>query len=218
MRYLASVCALLLIINAAHAQDAAVPSEEKPVPVKVTAGSLLKEAGSYLDSVAEEMAENEDESRVKNDVRFNAFGVPDTIVGVMENQPDKITETKITFPDCDDERLLAETRRLMDEYQTNETAENIHQYRRQRLVAKNMGRFTAVDVSEFKPRDNYEVADRMITLKINDGIPSDAFRICRGSNSVIGREIFLLMYPAENQVVVEVLNFTASEPLRFSVQ
>ncbi len=219
MRYLASVCALLLTINTVYAQDAAVSVEDKNVPVRESAGSLLKKVGNYLDSIAEEMAESENIGNEENQTQFNAFGLPENVVGVVNNaEKNSEDATGMSFPNCDDERLLAETRRLMDEKQSQVATENIYQYRRQQLVAKNMEHFVSVDASEFKPHDNYEVADRIITLKINKGIPADAFRICRGSNSIIGREVFLLMYPQNDKVLVEVLNYTPSAPLRFTVQ
>jgi len=214
MRYLAYVCTVVLTINAAYAQDTAVPETESRIPAKETAGSLLKKAGNFLDSVAEEMVENGQEQNAEGD-RFNAFGVPETVVGIVESKTEETETAEIRFPDCGDELLMAETRRLIDENQLQKKAGNIYESRRRKLIAKNIKNFENVDISSFKPQDNYEVADRMITLKINEKVPGEAFRICKGNNELIGREIFLLMYPQAEKIAVEILNFSSSEPLRF---
>ncbi len=202
MRYLACVCALCLFANAVHAQDNSVTD-------------LLQQVGNYLDTVAEDVAASEAAANKSNEIPLNVFGVPQEVVGVIESNVVNKEEKGRAFPSC--ENLLEKVRQTIQAVQQQEVADNIYQYRRQHLIYKGIRELVEVDVSTFHPNDNREVANRMITLKINDGILPSSFKICRGNNKIVEKDIFVLMYPEQERIKAEVLNFIPETPLSFYI-
>lgn len=156
--------------------------------------------------------------KVEETVKFNAFGVPAETVTVIENQDAVRPNSGHLFPDCQASALEDQVRKRIISFQGETKAENTYERRARRLAEKNIGSFTQVDLEKFSPADNYLIADRLITLKINRKLTDHDFRLCVGSNPLTSRQLYLLMYPAlgEEGVSVDVLNFqNAGHPLTF---
>ncbi len=123
------------------------------------------------------------------------------------------------FPKCNDSELISLVKERVDTFQQKNPPANSYQYRKQRLTVKNISDFEPLDIRSFKPSSNYKVADRIITLKINGRIPEDLLRLCRGADKVAENSVYLLMYPEDGKITVDIINFqnqAASEALRFS--
>ncbi len=156
--------------------------------------------------------------KVEETVKFNTFGVPAQTVAVIENQGVVKPEAEYLFPDCQASALEDQVRKRIISFQKETKAENTYERRARRLAEKNIGSFTQVDLEKFSPENDYLIADRLITLKINRKLTDRDFRLCMSSNPLTSRQLYLLMYPApgEDGISVDVLNFqNAGRPLTF---
>lgn len=105
----------------------------------------------------------------------------------LETSAAATTEAKkpVALPDCNDARLLELTRRQLAAFQAAEGAGNLYDRRAQKLAVKNTAEFEELSVADFVPRDNYRVANRIISYKINRGLSNEDMRLCRGNNPVL---------------------------------
>ena len=156
--------------------------------------------------------------KVEETVRLNAFGVPVETVTVIENQDAARPDAVYSFPGCSAPGLEQQVRERIVSFQNETKPENTYERRARKLAEKNIGSFSPVDLAQFRPADNYLIADRLITLKISRKLTDNDFRLCVGSNPLTSRQLYLLMYPAPGGggVAVDVLNFqNAGRPLTF---
>lgn len=153
-----------------------------------------------------------------NPAEINAFGVPAKSVAVIENQPQQEQKASANLPECDAPGIVEQIQSRIAAFQAETKPENTYDRRARKLAEKNIGQFTPLDLAKFIPSDNYLVADRLITLKVNQKLSDHDFRLCVGSNPLTSRQLYLLIYPAlgGEGVAVDVLNFqNAGQPLTF---
>ena len=156
--------------------------------------------------------------KIEEPVKLNAFGVPVETVTVIENQDAARAEAVYAFPECSAPGLEQQVRERIVSFQAETEPENTYERRARKLAEKNIGSFSPVDLAQFRPADNYLIADRLITLKISRKLTDNDFRLCVGSNPLTSRQLYLLMYPAPGGegVAIDVLNFqNAGRPLTF---
>lgn len=110
----------------------------------------------------------------------------------------------VFHPKCDNPRLREKVLARIQEYYQQNKQTSIVDERRQALMLKKLKSFTEVDTKSFQPQENYSVADRLIDIKINDGVKASDLSLCK---SVGNREIYLLIYPQNNFYTVEIINF-----------
>lgn len=110
----------------------------------------------------------------------------------------------VFHPECNNPRLKEKVLARIQEYYKQKKQTSIVDERRQALMLKRLKSFVTVDVKSFQPQENYNVADRLIDIKINDGIKAQDLSLCK---SVGDREIYLLIYPQNNFYTVEIINF-----------
>lgn len=141
---------------------------------------------------------------------------PTTADIIYIKAPQKITENaEITqLPDCNDTRLEeALTAKIATYYGSNPDI-SLFERRRQLLTLKNIKVLSESDVANFTPRHNYQVADRIIMAKINHNIDERSLRLCKSEKAYAGTDIYILMYPFENQIKAEIINFGSLSPDR----
>ncbi len=141
------------------------------------------------------------------EVSYDAFGVPEQTVKVIEAAPRMHQTVPDNFPSCDDSALLEGVRRAMSEDEDSLGDESISARRARLLALKNINNFSALDVDAFRPDDNYELANILIAAKINGGLSNADFRICASDNPVLRRRIFLLLRESEGSIRVDVVNY-----------
>lgn len=142
------------------------------------------------------------------EVGYDAFGVPEQEVKVIKAAPvPAAAAVSSSFPDCADAALQNGIRQLLSQDEIRISDESIAARRARLLALKNVGGFVPVDVSTFKPQDNYELANILITAKINQGLNNADFRICASENPVLKRRIFLLMQKTAEGLRVYVVNY-----------
>lgn len=110
----------------------------------------------------------------------------------------------VFHPECDNQRLKEKVLARIEEYYKQNKHTSIVDTRHQVLMLKKLKGFTSVDIKSFKPEDNYNVADRLIDIKINDGVKAADLSLCKSTGD---KEIYLLIYPQNNFYTVEIINF-----------
>lgn len=141
------------------------------------------------------------------EVSYDAFGVPEQTVKVIEAAPRIHQTVPDNFPSCDDSALLDGVRRVMTEDENKLGDESISARRARLLALKNISNFSAVDVNAFRPDDNFELANILIAEKVNRGLSNADFRICASDNPVLKRRVFLLLRESTDGIRVDVVNY-----------
>lgn len=142
------------------------------------------------------------------EIKYDAFGVPEQEVRVIKAAPAPAAAAVSSFfPDCADVALQNGVRQLLSQDESRISDASIAARRARLLALKNIGGFTPVEVSSFKPDDNYELANILITAKVNEGLTNADFRICAGDNPVLKRRVFLLLQRTDDGVKVYVANY-----------
>ncbi|MBR2033724.1 MAG: hypothetical protein IKA03_03520 [Alphaproteobacteria bacterium] len=143
------------------------------------------------------------------EIEYNPFGVPEQVVKVIVPNKLAIEEptTPLKFPLCSDASLIDKLQNILKEDNLSLDNESIIQKRARILAAKNMTNFSPVDVKTFRPEINREIANIMITAKINQGLTNDDFAICAGDNPILKRRVYLLMQRKDTEIAVSVVNY-----------
>ena len=140
------------------------------------------------------------------EVEYNAFGVPNQVVRSISANSSEPNSRTIEI-DCNNVELLNQVRQKINSLQTEE--ENIVKHRRRLLALKHIEKFSHLSVKDFVPKDNYRVANRIITIKINNGLKDEDLQLCVSSNPILSRKVYLLIYTLEDKKYVEIINYTA---------
>ena len=82
----------------------------------------------------------------------------------------------------------------------------------QKLILRNFHSFEAVDTSNFSPDDDLRVANKLVSIKINNGLTDDEIRLCRTQSDSKLPVVYLLIYPENFTYLVEVINFINYNP------
>lgn len=114
------------------------------------------------------------------------------------------------LPSCDDASLHQQVRQFISEQNSLKKDNTILENRQQALLLKNLTSFTEIALDAFSPAQNYDLADRLLELKINQGIDSQGLRICRSTNT--NKDIYLLIYPDLMSYSINVFGYS-SKPL-----
>ena len=150
------------------------------------------------------------------EIEYNPFGVPEQILKVIT--PEQLDIVKKDgdvkpFPKCSDPLLISKIQKILNDDNLNIEVESVVQKRARILAAKNMATFSSVDVANFNPKTNRDVANMMITAKINQGLSNDDFAICVGDNPILKRRVYLLMQRKDSEITVFIVNYrTAVTP------
>lgn len=112
----------------------------------------------------------------------------------------------VVLPTCDDSRLSALLQQKITELQGKTPATNISDKRQQILITKNLANFTEVPVAGFKPETNFDVANKIIMSKINDGLSEKQMRICSSDNLQLEKIVYLFIYPSAQGIKVDIIN------------
>lgn len=113
----------------------------------------------------------------------------------------------VALPTCDSQILLDSIHAKIQEYNLAHSAENLVDRRQQILTLKNLNSFEETSVEEFTPQTDYNVANRIITAKINEHLEASDMRLCKSSNSLLSLPIYVLLRPFEGAVMVDIINF-----------
>ncbi len=143
------------------------------------------------------------------EVQYNAFGVPEQVVKEIAAAEAEHPAVVPAF-DCNNAELLKQVRDKIDSLQSQTSEENVVERRRRLLSLKYVENFRPLSVEDFVPRDNYRVANRMIYVKINEGLKDSDLRLCVSDNPILDRKVYLLMYRLKDEIRVDIINYTAA--------
>ncbi len=137
---------------------------------------------------------------------YDDFGVPTEVIRVVE--PKREAEnSEVLFPSCSDVELLKQVRAILDEGGNSGINENLVAKRARLLALKNVDKFESVEVDSFRPDMNYDVANILVSSKINDGLVNSDFAICVADNAVLDRKFYLVMKRKEDKISVLIVNY-----------
>ena len=114
-----------------------------------------------------------------------------------------------TPPPCSDKFLVDKVLSAVREYQRQNPGTNILERRRQKLMLKNLNSFIPVSTENFTSKDDLLTANKLITLKINQGFEDADITLCKSVGSGAEYNIYLMIYPADEvgRYHVEIINF-----------
>ena len=112
------------------------------------------------------------------------------------------------LPDCNDAELQKILKEKIEEKNLVGEKSPIS-YRNAKLLAKYSVFFQEIPNSEFTPENSYDVADRIMDLKINKKYTEEDYRICKSDYSANDKPLFIFIHKDEQEEgksVVEVIN------------
>ncbi|MBE6443833.1 MAG: hypothetical protein E7020_04105 [Alphaproteobacteria bacterium] len=154
---------------------------------------------------------------IEPEEEVNAFGFPykSFVVEIDNKNREHITDTKVNIkPACNDAKLAEQVRSTLEPYISNNRA-SINERRKIELTLRNIADFEDVKLDNVNGNNNPLIAAKIIELKVNGGIESKNIKVCYNSNPVSENQLYLLMYDAGDQIIVEILNFLEKEAPRF---
>lgn len=135
----------------------------------------------------------------------NAADTP--ILEIINSDADKnISTSAIILPTCDDEKLTSLVQKKISEFQAKSKADTIFDKRQQILISKNLNGFQDVVVAGFKPETNFDVANKIIMSKINDGLSEKQMRLCASEHQQLNKVVYLFIHPTEDKIKIDIIN------------
>jgi len=119
----------------------------------------------------------------------------------------KDNASHLSLPTCDDKKLHELLTAKISEYYQKHSAVSQLEKRMQKLISRSMKHFNEVDVASFSPQDNIYVANKLMSIKINDGLENKEIRLCRTTVVPNLPIIYLLIYPDNYYYMVDIINF-----------
>lgn len=130
------------------------------------------------------------------------FQNEDIISDIDETNPEFYRESEqlgqlkdITPPACSSPELYAKIRERILAYTDTLTAQSTLAKRQKALILANLGGFSNVSVENFKPETDYNAANALIMIKINEKIPEKNIILCRQNQATRGTPLYVVLYP-----------------------
>lgn len=116
-------------------------------------------------------------------------------------------------PVCSNQEMTDMVREKIRDYNLSQTDNSIREVRRRNLLLKNLQSFVPVSPAGFTAEDDWRTANRLITLKINEGYEDSDFTLCQSAGSGAAYHIYLLIYRPKGAPfsTVEIINFLPPE-------
>ena len=127
-------------------------------------------------------------------VSDTSFENPDEALGKAE---------LITMPKCDNAKLYDKVRTIVKDFLDSEHATSSIAKRRNALKNANITGLEAVEVSGFSAETDYNTANALITLKINEKVRAEDIRLCRQTGK---GNLYVILYPYQDNVKGHIIN------------
>ncbi len=111
------------------------------------------------------------------------------------------------LPSCSDKRLAEQVLAKINAYEAAKPALNAVTKRNQTLMLKDIKSFKEVNSENFTSKQNANVADRLITLKVNKGVSANSIFLCQSNSNGPSKNLYLLVYWDEYRPKVEIINY-----------
>ena len=122
----------------------------------------------------------------------------------FENPEDELkVKTQANVPSCADSDLLEKVQDEIKTFQNKQPTNSSLEKRRKALIRANIKGFESVDATNFVPETDYNVANALIMLKINDKIKAEDITLCRQTGQ---GNLYLIMYPFQDKIKTHIIN------------
>lgn len=111
----------------------------------------------------------------------------------------------IERPACDTPAFVSKALEAIKDYTNKIPASSTIEKRNKALILSNIDGFSQVSAEGFKPSDDFNTANALITIKINKKIDGRDIILCRQDGSVPQR-LYLIAYPYADNYKVHVIN------------
>lgn len=136
---------------------------------------------------------------------YEMFGVPDEVIKVIEAPKFEEKVVSVNLPDCNDEIILQQTKQHLSNANKGEST-SVISYRKQKLALKYIGDFTDVDMTSFKPSQNYLLAEEVFNLKNRKKLSSSEIRVCASVNKYSNEPLYTIMHKDKQNIKVILLS------------
>lgn len=113
------------------------------------------------------------------------------------------------LPDCQSERLTQAVLNKVQEYQKKYPDNSIIGKRQQKLLLTKLKDFSKVEIASLNPEKYPKLGDKIITYKINDGIPEKKMLLCKSAEPY---NIYLLIYPKGSDYLIDIVDMGKNFP------
>lgn len=166
-----------------------------------------KEIDRVLSEIEPAMVKTNDEI-TEEDKEFKPTPEPDNFEYKIEVEDDESSTSSIFFlPECNDERFLVLVKDHITAYQNRYPANTVIGKRKQMLMLKKISFFEEISPENITSKDDFTLANEIITLKINNGISSQNLRVCKGPMGIKNSNLYIITYKDGNLVISKILNF-----------
>ena len=116
-------------------------------------------------------------------------------------------------PTCFNQMLIETVKAKINTYNQQNPDNSIYEQRRRDLLMRNLDNFVPVSSVDFTAEQDFRTANRLVTLKVNQGYTDADFTICKNLTQGEERPIYLLIYTPRgaSRPQVEIINFLPPE-------
>jgi hypothetical protein len=172
-----------------------------------------REAGKEIDAIIEinstEEPEMDYEGEIEEtptpeelDFRYDIDGVDDIAPNAF----------KVSLPECSDERLLDLVKSSVEAYNNRNPALSVIGARRQLLMLKHIDKLSPMSSDNLTSKDDYTLANEIITLKLNRGVSAINIKVCKGPNSSDNVSLYVIVYELDGSIIGKIINFANENP------
>lgn len=118
-----------------------------------------------------------------------------------------VSAKELKMPKCDEQDFRNDVIELIKNYQENNKEVTVIGKRKQALMLKRLAAFVEVKPKDVNVKKDYDLANELIKSKINLGLTDDDIRICKCTNSIDGKDLYVFMYERHNAIYGKIINF-----------
>lgn len=126
----------------------------------------------------------------------------------IQSKADNENGIDADIPTCDDSVLISKVWSNGRAFMAKNPPSSIIEKRRQNLISKNLDKFQEIPAGNITAKDDFEVARKVIMIKINNGLDSSKLRLCKSTSKGITSNVYILIYKEYGRINVDVVNFS----------
>lgn len=112
------------------------------------------------------------------------------------------------IPACDDARLISRLLANSRAYMALNPPSTVLEKRTQKIISRNMDKFAEISADNFKISEDFNVASKIVTVKINQGLEPNRMRLCKSTSEGVTSNVYFLVYDNYGRITVDVINFS----------
>ena len=125
---------------------------------------------------------------------------------IFENKDTNLEEIQLpTAPNCNTLQLFEKVVQTAKKYISELNSDSIINKRKAALLISNLKNFEQVNTQDIEPETNYEIANALITIKVNKHLKNDDITLCKQTGK-IKDPLYLIIYPYMDNYMVHIIN------------